>query len=86
MIACYQARDSKPRLLLLSCELCHAHHHPAIIMALLRKAYPVLLQQGGRWPVAVHLSRRRFSPLAWYNKQLEKSPVITKSITSGGKQ
>ena len=83
MIACYQARDSKPRLLLLSRELCHAHHHPAIIMALV---YPVVLQQGGRWPVAVGVSRRQFSPLAWYNKQLEKSPMITKSITSGGKQ
>ena len=88
MIACHQAHDSKPRLLLLSRELCHAHHHPANIMglALLRKAYPVVLQQGGRWPVAVRVPRRQFSPLAWYNKQLEKSPVITKSITSGGSQ
>ena len=88
MIACHQACDSKPRLLLLSRELYHTHRHPVIIMALLRKAYPVVLQQDSRWPVAVHVPRRRprrrFSPLAWYNKQLEKSPAITKSITSGG--
>ena len=31
------------------------------------------------------LFTRRFSPLAWYNKQLEKAPVITKCITSGGR-
>ena len=74
MIACYQAHDSKPRLPLLSREPCHAHHHPAIIMVLLQKVYPVVLQQGSRWPVAVHVPRRRFSPLTWYNKQLEKSP------------
>ena len=74
MIACHQARDYKPRLLLLSHELCHAHHHPVIIMVLLRKAYLVVLQQGSRWPVAVCVPRRQFSLLAWYNKQLEKSP------------
>ena len=28
--------------------------------------------------------RRLFSPLAWYNKQLSRAPLITKSITSGG--
>lgn len=28
--------------------------------------------------------RRNFSPLAWYNKQLERAPVLTKTITSGG--
>ncbi len=28
---------------------------------------------------------RHFSPFAWYNKQLERAPVITKSITSGSK-
>ena len=32
----------------------------------------------------VLITRRSFSPMAWYNAQLEKSPVITKSITSGG--
>ena len=32
IIACHQACDSKPRLLLLSRELCHVHHHHAIIM------------------------------------------------------
>ena len=74
MIACHQARDSKPHLLLFSREPCHAHHHPAIIMALLWKAYPVVLQQGGHWSIAVRVPRRRFSPLVWYNKQLEKSP------------
>ncbi|XP_003384042.1 PREDICTED: protein SYM1-like [Amphimedon queenslandica] len=49
--------------------------------------------QGGGRVVAVFLRRgaqtplrtqsRRFSPMAWYNSQLEKAPVITKSITSG---
>lgn len=29
------------------------------------------------------MGRRNFSPMAWYNKQIEKSPIITKSITSG---
>ena len=29
------------------------------------------------------IGRRNFSPFAWYNKHLEKSPIITKSITSG---
>ena len=29
---------------------------------------------------------RHFSPLAWYNRQIERSPLITKSITSGGKR
>ena len=28
---------------------------------------------------------RSFSPLAWYNRQLERSPIITKCITSGGR-
>ena len=28
--------------------------------------------------------RRSFSPLAWYNRKLERSPLITKTITSGG--
>lgn len=32
------------------------------------------------------VTRRNFSPLAWYNKQLEKAPIITKSITSGGEE
>ena len=51
--------------------------------------------QGGGRVVAVFLRRgaqtplrtqsRRFSPMAWYNSQLEKAPVITKSITSGSK-
>lgn len=29
------------------------------------------------------LFTRRFSPLAWYNKHLEKTPMLTKTITSG---
>lgn len=29
-------------------------------------------------------SRRSFGPLAWYNRQLQRSPIITKCITSGG--
>ena len=29
--------------------------------------------------------RRQFSPLAWYNRQIERAPIITKCITSGGK-
>ena len=32
----------------------------------------------------VLVARRSFSPMAWYNAQLQKSPVLTKSITSGG--
>ena len=28
--------------------------------------------------------RRSFSPLAWYNKQLQRAPMLTKTITSGG--
>ena len=31
------------------------------------------------------LFTRRFSPLAWYNKHLEKTPMLTKTITSGSK-
>ena len=31
IIACHQACDSKPRLLLLSRELCHTYQHPAIM-------------------------------------------------------
>ncbi len=50
----------------------------------------VVLRNGGRleyvsarsWKVA---GRRNFSPMAWYNKKLEKAPIITKSITSGSK-
>lgn len=30
------------------------------------------------------VGRRNFSPMAWYNKKIEKSPIITKGITSGG--
>lgn len=40
-----------------------------------------LLAVGGR---TGGRGRRHFSPLAWYNKQIDKSPIITKSITSGG--
>ncbi len=29
------------------------------------------------------MTRRSFSPMAWYNKQLERAPLVTKSITSG---
>lgn len=32
----------------------------------------------------VLMVRRSFSPMAWYNAQLQKAPVLTKSITSGG--
>lgn len=32
----------------------------------------------------VLVARRSFSPMAWYNAQLQKAPVLTKSITSGG--
>ena len=39
----------------------------------------------GRFPTRQLLPRRHFSPLAWYNRQIERAPVITKSITSGGK-
>lgn len=29
------------------------------------------------------MTRRSFSPMAWYNKQLKRAPLVTKSITSG---
>ena len=32
----------------------------------------------------VLVARRSFSPMAWYNAKLQKAPVLTKSITSGG--
>lgn len=28
--------------------------------------------------------KRRFSPMTWYNQKLEKSPLVVKSITTGG--
>lgn len=41
------------------------------------------------WKAGFHswrvVGRRNFSPFTWYNKQLEGSPIITKSITSGSK-
>lgn len=39
----------------------------------------------GMGPIRLQ-SRRSFGPLAWYNRQLQRSPVITKCITSGGEE
>ena len=86
MIACYQAHDSKPRLLLLSREPCHAHHHPGNHHGAVAEGVP------GSAPARRPLAR--FSPRAQAVVQstcvVEQAageiPMITKSITSGGKQ
>ena len=44
----------------------------------------VLLVTRGAPNVATRTQTRKFSPLAWYNKRLERAPIITKGITSGG--
>ena len=49
------------------------------------RVFGLFLRRGGGGPTPTRTQSRKFSPMAWYNSRLEKSPVITKSITSGGK-
>lgn len=63
---------------------CAEHHWEKERMAFLLRISGGSLRVGSRWSQQMRQPRRNFSPLAWYNKHLERSPVVTKSITSGG--